>query len=128
MKQFAGKLHALGYKPMVLVEPDYEMEGYLVLAKDRFCPLFAKNYPCDLITHLYQELKRKGIVDKYPIMSSHIRRRNIFLSHEKEEWIMFCEQNRLTLYSNACIRANLLSLEEIRLLNHWLRFMQYPNR
>jgi hypothetical protein len=123
MEQLAGKLHALGYTRMILPEPDYELEGYLILAKDPY-----SHHRNDTIPFLYQELKRKNIVDKYPILYSHIRYRNFQLAYTKEDWITFCYQNKLILYLNACIRANRLSTEEIELLNHWIHFMKVPNR
>ena len=118
MEQLAGKLHALGYPRMVLPEPDYELEGYMILAEDEF-----------FVEDLYQELKRKKIVDKWHIMSSWIQTRNRPIDLiEKQAWLQFCQQNKLTLYLNACIRVNPLSQEEIELLHHWENFMKYPNR
>ena len=123
MEQLAGKLHALGYTRMVLPEPDYELEGYLILAKDLHF-----QHSIDIIPFLYQELKRKKIVDKYPILFSHICYRNFHVDYTKGDWIRFCSQNKLTLYLNACIRENHLSPEEIELLTKWCGFMKYPNR
>jgi len=123
MEQLAGKLHALGYTRMVLPAPDYELEGFLVLAKDPYT-----NHTVDSIPFLYQELKRKKIVDKYPILFSHICYRNFKVAYTKEDWIHYCSENKLTLYLNACIRENTLSPEEIELLQHWTSFMKYPNR
>jgi hypothetical protein len=123
MEQLAGKLHALGYTRMILPDLDEELEGYRVLAKDKYF-----HHAIDVIPDLYQELKRKKIVNKWHILSSRIRQRNMELSYDKEQWIRFCQQNKLILYVNACIRENRLSSEESQLLIHWANVMKYPNR
>ncbi len=123
MEQFAGKLHSLGYSKMVLVVPDYELEGYLVLSND-----FYVRHCTDLIPRLYHELARKKIVNKWPILTSHIRYRNLSLTMNHEEWLRCCRENKLTLCLNACLRVNTLTPIEIELLEYWIRVMKYPNR
>ena len=118
MQQMAGKLYALGYSRMVLPVPDYELEGYMILAGTLG----------DSIQDLYHELKRKNIRDKWHILSSWILHRNGILYYQKKEWIKLCKENKLMLYLNACIRANPLSREEIQLLIDWNQFVQFPSR
>jgi len=123
MQQLAGKLYMLGYTRMVLPDPDYEWEGYRMLSKDKYFV-----HAIDVIPDLYHELQRKKIQNKWFILSSHIRLRNMGLEYTKEEWIRFCEQNKLTLYLNACLRANRLTHVEIQLLTDWTHVMKYPNQ
>jgi hypothetical protein len=118
MQQLAGKLSVLGYSRMVILTPDYELEGYLVLSKEMTDPV---------IRVLYAELKRKKILEKWPILSSHILTHYNRLPYQKEEWKKFCLENKLPLLLNACIRANHLTPIEIKLLTEWCHFMKYPS-
>jgi hypothetical protein len=123
MQQIAGKLCEMGYSRMVLPVPDYELEEYRILTYDDYTDDSSPTF-----YHLYHELKRKNIVNKWPILSSWILHENGYLVYKKREWIQLCKQDRLRHYLNMCIRANHLSREEIRLLRYWMIFLQYPNR
>lgn len=115
MKQLAGRFVSLGYSPLSISIPDYEYEEYLILCNDS-----EKNK----ITLLYHELKKRDIINKRPILLSHINNPRMRLF----DWTHYCKVNRLTLYLNLCIRENKLSQEEILLLKSWVHYMKYPNR
>jgi hypothetical protein len=122
MEQLAGKLVTLGYRPMTIPDVDYEFEGYLELSKT---PNFV--HGIDTIPYLYHELKRKKIIDKWAILSSHIQYRHYYLNYTKQEWLHYCNTNHMTFLLKGCIKENALSSEEIELLEHWIKFMKYPS-
>jgi hypothetical protein len=126
MKQFAGRLSALGYTTMTLPIPDYEYEGYKMLEEKTRNHYNMVYYDPDAncVDQIYQSVQD---TDKWPVLSSRIYSTYRCLAWNKDEWLYHCARERLTLYVNACIRVNALNDEEIQLLTYWTSRMKYAS-
>jgi len=126
--QISGKLVSLGYSQLVL--PNIEDFDYDVLLD--ICPVKRQH----VISGLYHELKRKKVKNKCRIIMSHLKLYKLQCPFEQYElpfdcytddiWETYCNNKKVDIYLDKCLKVNGLSATEIVLIYDWIRYMKYP--
>ena len=120
-QQMSGRLVELGHPPLqipVLTLEDVELKIY----ENRWRLKNFWEFPVRL-TALYRQLQRKGIVDKWRIMLSHMNSP----AYNRAEWTTHFDSQHADHFLEECARLNPRE-ESLDLLNHWLSVLRYPSR
>jgi hypothetical protein len=119
-QQMSGRLVELGYPPLLI--PDYRIEDtelkvyQRLWGFERYSP-----FPIEMLS-LYHHLQKKGIVDIWRVMLSHIKHIHYF---DRSGWNLYCHSIHADYFLAECLRINPQADEA--LLTHWTTLLRYPS-